>query len=473
MRPLLRPALAVLVITASAAQAQHSPALVAAIDSMANAYLASPPVPGVSVAVVRGRDTIVMRGYGYADLATKRPAGPTTVYQIGSITKQFTSAAIMRLVEKGKIHLDDDMSVYLPNFPEQGHHVTVRELLNHTSGIHDYTNKPTWQPHWAEDLSPDSIVGFVARDTFDFAPGTSWSYDNTGYVLLGMIVEKASGKRYADYLTEQFFKPLHLSQTRYCPNHPTDTTYATGYSIKDGKSVPAAYLSMTQPFAAGALCSTVRDFLVWQRALHTGHVVSATSYALMTTPDTIANGRRLNYGFGLMAGHVGSHRVIEHSGGIFGFTTDQLWFPDDSLSVIVFTNTDGKAPGLLANAIADRVLGVPARSVARGPRPAGGPQRPQLSDIAGTYAFTLPGGEVSNVRVFVEGRGRVYVQGDHLTDTYGVPVTIGAPLQYSGDSTFTAGFDPSFRLHFASADGRVTAATITQGTSTLEGRRVR
>lgn len=471
MKPLLRPALAALAMAASAAHAQHSAALVAAIDSMANAYLASGPVPSAAVAVVRGRDTIVMRGYGYADLTTRRPAGPTTVYQIGSITKQFTSAAIMRLVEKGKIHLDDDLSVYVPNFPEQGHHVTVRELLNHTSGIHDYTNKPTWQPHWAEDLSPDSIVGFVARDTFDFAPGTSWSYDNTGYVLLGMIVEKASGTPYANYLTEQFFKPLHLRQTRYCPNHPTDTTFATGYSIRDGQSVPAAYLSLTQPFAAGALCSTVRDFLVWQRALHTGHVVSAASYALMTTPDTLTNGRRLNYGFGLMAGHLGTHRVIEHSGGINGFTTDQMWFPDDSLSVIVFTNSDGKNPGLLANAIASRVLDIPERRMANVPRPT--PVEASLrEEIAGTYAFALPGGGVSNVRVFVEGR-RVYVQGDRLTDMYGVPVTIGAPLLYTGNDTFAAGFDPSFRLHFASADGRVTAATITQGTSTLEGRRVR
>jgi len=471
MRPILRTALALLATAATAAHAQQSRSLAIAIDSMANAYLASPPVPGVSVAVVRGRDTIVMRGYGYADLATRRPAGPTTVYQIGSITKQFTSAAIMRLVEKGKIHLDDDISVYLPNFPEQGHHVTVRELLNHTSGIHDYTNQiKTWQPHWAEDLPPDSIVGFVKRDTFDFAPGTSWSYDNTGYVLLGMIVEKASGKPYADYLTEQFFKPLHLRQTRYCPNHPTDTTYATGYSIKDGKSVPAAYLSMTQPFAAGALCSTVRDFLVWQRALNTGHVVSAASYALMTTPDTIANGRRLNYGFGLMAGHLGTHRVIEHSGGIFGFTTDQMWFPDDTLSVIVFTNTDGKNPGLLAGAIASRVLGVPARQMANIPRPVA-LDATLRDEIAGTYAFALPGGGQSNVRVFVEGR-RVYVQGNRLEDMYGVPVTIGAPLLYTGDTTFKAGFDPSFTLHFTSENGRVTAATITQGDKTLEGRRV-
>ena len=348
-----------LALSATASQAQRAPALAQTIDSMVNAYLASGPVASAAVGVVRGRDTIMMRGYGYADLATRRAAGPTTVYEIGSITKQFTASAIMRLVEQEKVHLDDDMTVYLPNFPEQGHHVTVRELLNHTSGIRSYTGKPEWQPHWAEDLTPDSIVGYVARDTFDFAPGTAWRYNNTGYVLLGMIIEKASGQPYATYLTEQFFKPLGLRQTRYCPNHPTDTTYATGYTIRDGQLVPAPYLSLTHPFSAGALCSTVRDFLVWQRALHTGHVVSARSYALMTTPDTLANGQRLTYGFGLQVGSLGTHRMITHGGGINGFTTSQTWFPDDSLSVIVFTNTDKRGPDPLAMAIARRVLGVP------------------------------------------------------------------------------------------------------------------
>lgn len=352
--------LAFVATTLSAQQSANNHADVTArIDSLVNAYLSSGPTASAAVAVVRGRDTIMMRGYGYADVSTHRLAGPTTVYEIGSITKQFTSSAIMRLVEQHKINLDDDMSKYLPDFPLQGHHVTIRELLNHTSGIHSYTSKPDWRPHWAEDLSPDSVVGFVKRDTFDFAPGTAWRYNNTGYMLLGMIVERVTGEPYARYLDEQFFKPLGLKQTRYCPNHPTDTSFAIGYSPRAGQLVPSEYLSLTHPFAAGALCSTVRDFLVWQRALNNGRVVSAESYRLMTTPDTLTNGKRLDYGFGLQVAQIGTHRAIVHGGGINGFTTMQIWVPDEILSVIVFTNTDGQAPNRLANNIARLVLGMP------------------------------------------------------------------------------------------------------------------
>jgi CubicO group peptidase (beta-lactamase class C family) len=301
-----------------------------------------------------------MRGYGYADLQAKRLAGPTTVYEIGSITKQFTSSAIMRLVEQGRIGLEDDLSRYLPTFPLHGRHVTIRELLNHTSGIHSYTSIPAWRPHWAEDLTPDSIVGFVAADSFDFAPGSAWRYNNTGYVLLGMVIEKVTGEPYARYLDEQFFKPLGLRQTTYCPaQRLRDTSYANGYSAHGTQLVPAEYLSMTHPFSAGALCSSVKDYLIWQRALHGGKVVSAHSYAQMTTPDTLTNGKPLTYGFGLAVADIGGHRVITHSGGINGYTTSQMYLPADSLSVIVFTNTDSRGPDFTAMNIARVVLGLP------------------------------------------------------------------------------------------------------------------
>jgi CubicO group peptidase (beta-lactamase class C family) len=333
-------------------------ALVARIDSLIRDHLASAPAASAAVAVVKGSDTIVMRGYGFADLDARRAAGPTTIYEIGSITKQFTSSAIMRLVEQGKINLDDDLSKYLPRFPLQGNHVTIRQLLNHTSGIHSYTSSPAWRPHWAQDLTPDSIVGFIASDPFDFAPGTAWRYNNTGYVLLGMVIERVTGEPYARYLREQFFKPLGLRQTTYCPApRDRDTSYATGYSPHGTLLVPAEYLSMTHPFSAGALCSSVRDYLVWQRALHGGRVVSAHSYSLMTTPDTLANGTRLTYGFGLAVAEIDGHHGIAHSGGINGYTTSQIYFPADSLSVIVFTNTDGRGPDRTAGDIARAVFG--------------------------------------------------------------------------------------------------------------------
>ena len=346
--------------TTSSSAAPSRAALVQRIDSLVEEHLLAGPAASAAIAVVKGTDTILMRGYGYADAKTHRLAGPTTIYEIGSITKQFTSAAIMRLVEQGKINLDDDLSKYLPNFPLHGHHVTIRQLLNHTSGIHSYTSSPAWRATWAADLSPDSIVGFVARDSFDFAPGTAWRYNNTGYVLLGMVIEKVAGEPYARYLDEQFFKPLGLQQTTYCPaQRLRDTSYAEGYSARDGQFVAADYLSMTHPFSAGALCSSVKDYLIWQRALHGGRVVSPHSYMLMTTPDTLTNGKRLTYGFGLGVADVGGHHAIAHGGGINGYTTSQVYFPADSLSVILFTNTDSRPPDFTAMNIARAVLGMP------------------------------------------------------------------------------------------------------------------
>lgn len=342
-----------------AAQQTDRAALIARIDSLAADHLAQGPAASIAVAVVRGTDTLVMRGYGLADVETKRPAGPRTIYEIGSITKQFTAAAIMRLVEQGKLSLDDDASKYLPSVPLHGNRVTIRQLLNHTSGIRSYTGKPEWRPHWGEDLSPDSVVGFVARDTFDFAPGARWSYNNTGYVLLGMIIERAAGMPYARYLDEQFIRPLGLTQTSYCPSRGRDTSFATGYSARDGQLVPAAYLSMTHPFSAGALCSSVASYLAWQRALHGGRVLGARSYELMTSPDTLNNGTRLVYGFGLSTGKIGEHPLITHGGGINGYTTAQVYFPAESLSVIAFTNTDSASPDFTAMNIARAVLGVP------------------------------------------------------------------------------------------------------------------
>ena len=337
---------------AQIAAPQERAVFVTRVDSLVKAYMAESHAPGLSVAVIRGRDTLVMAGFGLADIAAHRPATPATIYEIGSNTKQFTSAAIMRLVEQHKLSIDDELSKYLPQIPLHGNRVTIRQLLTHTSGIHSYTEVAAWKAHWAEDLTPDSIMGFVAKDTFDFAPGTRYKYDNSGYVLLGMVIEKVSGQSYAKYLESEFFKPLGLTHTSYCPSHPTDPAFASGYSKKDDGVMPHEYLSLTQPFAAGSLCSTVGDFVQWQRALAGGKVVSPESFALMSTAATLNNGEHIRYGFGLMPGEMLGHKNINHSGGIPGFATMAYYFPADTLSVVVFTNYDGASPAFLAGNIA-------------------------------------------------------------------------------------------------------------------------
>lgn len=448
---------------AQGASAGDRSALIARIDSLIADHLTNGPAASAAVAVVRGNDTLLMRGYGFADRIATRAAGPTTVYEIGSITKQFTAAAVMRLVERGKIALDDDLSKFVPSFPLQGRHVTIRELLNHTSGIRSYTSKREWAATWDRDLVPDSVVAFVARDTFDFAPGAQWRYNNTGYVLLGMVIESASGTSYAKYLDEQFFKPLGLKQTQYCPSHAPDTTFAAGYSARSKELVPATYLSMTHPFSAGALCSTVRDYVVWQRALHGGRVVSARSYEQMTTPDTLNSGARLTYGFGLSAGQLGTHRMISHGGGINGFTTAQMYFPSDSLSVVVFTNTDGVSPDQAAMNIARAALGMPLVAAAPRTQPLVPLDTRERDRLVGTYDLATPTGGKLPVRVFLDGQV--------LTTQAEGPGQGAIPLLHYGNNVFGASFDPSLRLTFVSENGVVVRLRLAQGGAILEGPR--
>lgn len=280
----------------SSATAQRSTitrdAFRARADSLVFTYLAESHAPSASFAVIRGNDTLAYGAHGLANVDAWRAPVATTIYEIGSITKQFTSAAVMKLVEQGRVKLDDDLSKYVPQLPLNGKKVSIRQLLNHTSGIHSYTSSPGWQKTWSEQLSPDAIIKFIATDTFDFAPGAAYRYNNTGYVLLGMVIEKASGQKYATYLDRQFFKPLGLRQTSYCPSKTSDPSFALGYSKGPSSTVRAQFMDLSHPFAAGALCSTVGDFVKWQRALDAGKVVSPASYALMSTADTLNSGKK-------------------------------------------------------------------------------------------------------------------------------------------------------------------------------------
>jgi D-alanyl-D-alanine carboxypeptidase len=462
VRTLVGPSLLLALGAVSAPGQQTSRAsLETRIDSLATAFITNTRTPAVSVAVLRGSDTLVMKGYGEASVEAHRPATASTVYRIGSITKQFTAAAIMRLIERGKLSLDDPMSKYLPDVPLHGHIVTIRQLLNHTSGIHSYTSEPAWQKTWSTDLTPRQIVAFVDKDTFDFAPGTGWRYNNTGYVLLGMIIEKVAGEPYASFLQHEFFTPLGLRQTSYCPSRPTDPSFADGYSSEGGTVKPAAYLSMTHPFSAGALCSTVRDLVIWQRALEGGRVVNAKSYALMTTADTLNDGKRLNYGFGLIPAMLGTHKSVQHGGGVNGFTTSSAFFPDDSVNVAVFSNSD-RGPDALALNIARAVFGMP---LVAAPKPLVAVPLPDADRdrLPGVYDLVAPGGEKFVMHITIE-NGRVVAQAEGQGQGK-------FPLVYLGNMQFGATIDPSLRITFISENGAITKMRLQQGGGTLEGAR--
>ena len=433
-------------------------------DSLVLTYLAESHAPGASFAVIRGTDTLAYGAYGLANVEAARAPTTATIYEIGSNTKQFTSAAIMKLVEQGRVKLDDDLSTYVPEFPLHGRHVSIRQLLTHTSGIHDYTSSPEWPKTWGQVLSPDAIIKFVAADTFDFAPGTAYRYDNTGYVLLGMVIEKASGQKYAKYIDAQFFKPLGLRQTSYCPSRTSDPAFALGYTKGPNGIERAQFLDLSHPFAAGALCSSVGDFAKWQRALASGRAVSPASYALMSTADTLTNGRRINYGFGLVPGTFAGHATVSHTGGIPGFATAAAYVADDSLSIVVFTNYDRESPQRVVQNLLRVAYGeapVAARAApARGTVAALSPA--DRDAIVGTYALQLPSGQALPIKFFVDGtRLMAQAQGQPANE-----------IHYLGNYAFGVDFDPALRFTFTIDGGKATKVTLLQGGATIEGPRV-
>jgi D-alanyl-D-alanine carboxypeptidase len=443
------------------AQAPTRPVLVARLDSLARDFLVDAPAAGATVAVIKGSDTLLFSGFGEQDRERHLPADRATIYRIGSITKQFTSAAIMQHVQDGRLHLTDRLGTLLPEYPAWKD-VTLRQLLNHTSGIHSYTASKSWAPHMADPLKPAEVMAYVASDTFDFAPGTAWRYNNSGYFLLGMILEKVEHKPYAQIVRDRFFAPLNMRSAAYCPNAPTDPHYAAGYDRQGASVAPTARLDLSSPYSAGALCMSVPDFLTWQTALTSGRVVSPATYTLMTTADTIASGLHTGYGFGLAPGMLGAHRLVQHGGDINGFSTQQLWFPDDSLRVVVFANTLGSAPDRLALNLVRATFGMPVVVA---------PKLPPIVPLAaadrakyeGTYDLTRANGSVLPLHVWIEG--------DALVSQAEGPGQGKIPLRYLGNDVFGADFDPSVRLTFTIENGKAAKVRLLQGGGSIEGQR--
>lgn len=429
MRHLVLAAFLATAIPSGAARAQDQRTLLRYVDSVATAAVSEHRTPGVSIAIVKNGRTILAKGYGHADLENDVPATPETVYRIGSVTKQFTASAIMRLVEQGKLSLDDSLQRFFPNYPAQGNRVAVRNLLNHTSGIRSYTSMgPKWQRLMRLDLAPDSMLALFAPEPFDFKPGDEWRYDNSGFFLLGMIIEKVSAKTYGQYLQDEFFTPLHLTGTVYCEQAPLIRHRAQGYAPRpNGEFTNAAPLSMTQPYAAGSLCSTVTDLAAWTIALSSGKVVSPRSYKEMTTPDTLNNGKPLTYGFGLGTGTLGGHRQVSHNGGINGFISELHHYPDDSLITVVLTNVEGNVAPTLERLVARRALGI-------ADLPAVAIDAAALARLVGTYAVGQ-----TQVRVSVEG-GRMMLQ---------VGPGPAAGLKHVGSGRFVDGDNDDVQYEFA------------------------
>jgi CubicO group peptidase (beta-lactamase class C family) len=330
------------------------------LDAIASAYYPATE-PGAAVRVTKDGEVLLHKGYGLADLEQGIPIQPDMVFRIGSVTKQFTAAAILLLEEEGKLSVEDDLRKHLPDYPTSGRTITIAQLLAHTSGIRSYTDMPDFGKRMREDMSVEEIIALFRDEPLGFEPGEKYAYNNSAYVLLGAIIEKASGKTYETYLREKIFEPLGMSQTYYGSSSRIIPKRAQGYDGVNAEFENAEYLSMTLPYAAGSLLSTVDDLAKWDRALYGTGLLSQASLDKWWKPFSLANGESTYYGFGWSISSYEGHPVVGHGGGINGFTCYLLRMPEDRVFVTVLTNrNDEKAnPGLVARKLAAAAIGKP------------------------------------------------------------------------------------------------------------------
>jgi CubicO group peptidase (beta-lactamase class C family) len=318
---------------------------VARMEQVIQSYTANRQFMG-SVLVAKGADVLLSKGYGSANLEWDVPNSPATKFRLGSITKQFTAASILLLQERGKLNIEDPVKKYMADAPAAWDKVTIYNLLTHTSGIPSFTSFPEyakWEPFAA---TPAEEVARFRDKPLDFAPGEKWSYSNSGYVLLGYLIEKVSGGTYEKFVRENIFTPLGMQDSGYDSNSAVIARRAAGYTKgKDGLE-NAGFINMTIPFSAGSLYSTTGDLLKWEQGLFGGKVLSAASLKTMTTPF------KNDYACGLSVATKGGRKSIEHGGGIEGFNTQLTYYPEDKLTVVVLANVNGAAPGEIAAKLA-------------------------------------------------------------------------------------------------------------------------
>ena len=336
------------------------------IDDYLRAEMQKRRIPGLALAVVRDGAVVKMAGYGFANLEHDVPVTPDTVFELASVTKQFTATAIMALVEDGKLQLDDPILWHLPRGSETWNGITVRHLLTHTSGLPALASgfKALWAGGPRLNYTTAQLFDAATKDALDFPAGDKFQYSDVGYFLLGMIVEQASGRRYREFLDERFFKPLGMASTSVLDQSRIVKHRAAGYTIRDGELVNIRRVVQTELPSHYGVFSSVKDLVTWDAALASGRVLKDASLVAMWTPLTRSDGSTFPYGFGWYVDERRGHRWISHAG-ITG--TEFSRFPDDRLTVIVLTNLGARVGAPAADAVNSWGLtyGVAGRYVSR------------------------------------------------------------------------------------------------------------
>jgi CubicO group peptidase (beta-lactamase class C family) len=347
-----------------AARAQNSSStdggISAKVDAYVNGEMRAEKIPGLALAIVRDGRIVKAKGYGLANIELDVPVKPETIFQTGSVGKQFTATAVMMLVEDGKIHLDDSIGKYLPGSPASWNNITVRNLLTHTSGVADYESDSLAKKGAAfinlrKDYTEDELFAKFGELPLDFQPGSKWRYSNSGYVLLGILIHKVTGQFYGDVLQERIFGPLGMTSTRIISEADIIPNRAAGYRLVNGEIKNQDWVSPSlNTTADGALYTNVIDMAKWDAALYTEKLLKKGSLDRMWSAVGLNDGKTAPYGFGWDVTEVNGHRLIEHGGAWQGFTTQISRYVDDRFTVIVLTNLDSEhaQPDKIAHEVA-------------------------------------------------------------------------------------------------------------------------
>ena len=403
----MRNLIALVLLTLAAAPAAGQDRLAAA-ETYVKAEMARQKIPGLAVAIVRNGQPVKMEGYGFANVEHDVPVTPDTIFQSGSVGKQFTAAAVMLQVEDGTLALDDPLTTFFPDAPSAWQHLTVRHLLTHTSGLPDYTAGTI---DYRRDYTEDDLRKFAYGLTLEFEPGARWNYSNTGYVLLGIIVRKTSGQFYGDVLRDRVFAPLGMKSARVIDEASIVRHRAAGYVMEDGELKNQAWVApKLNTTADGSLYLSLRDMVAWDAGLRARRVLSSASWKAVLSPVRLNSGKAYPYGFGWDVAEYAGRRAERHGGSWQGFMTHIARYPDDDLTIIVLANAAHADPGHISSGIAallDPTMAVPELAPIADTDPAA--QARVRTLLAHAAAGTLKPAEFAYVRAgFFPGRARRY-----------------------------------------------------------------
>jgi CubicO group peptidase (beta-lactamase class C family) len=331
-----------------------------AVDTYVHAEMTKQHIPGLALLVSRDGEVVRAQGYGMANVELQVPVKPETIFQSGSMGKQFTATAVMMLVEEGKIALDDPLTKYFPDAPATWKQVTIRELLSHTAGFSDYPKDFDMR----KDYTEAQLLKIVERIPLAYTPGTRWSYSNLGYLTLGIVIHKVTGEFYGNFLQERIFRPLGMNATRIISEADIVPDRSAGYRLVKGELKNQEWVSpLVNTTADGSLYFSIQDLAKWDAALYTEKLLKQSSLNQMWTVARLKNGKPNSgdYGFGWFIETRNGHRIVEHEGSWQGFETDIVRDLDDKLTVVVLDNLADSEPKKLADHVAEMYLSSAAK----------------------------------------------------------------------------------------------------------------